>query len=77
MSEQQPAVWIVDGKIITQWPLTWWERLKILLRGSVYLCVSELDGPQDSPTLTLNEPNVPRIVWQGTDEDSVGQAIVE
>ena len=32
-----PALVLQDGRVITRWRLTWWERLRLLWFGSFYL----------------------------------------
>ena len=32
-----PALILQDGRVICRWHLTWWERLRLLWSGSLYL----------------------------------------
>lgn len=42
---QLPAVKLADGTVITRWHLSWWERLKIVLTGTLFLEVLTFNSP--------------------------------
>lgn len=51
-----PAIRLDDGAVITRWRLTWWERLKVLVRGDVWLWVMTFHKPLQPVTLEVDRP---------------------
>ena len=51
-----PAAVDSEGRVITKWGLTWWERLQVLWRGSIYLQLLTFNKPLQPIRLTVEPP---------------------
>ena len=53
-----PAIRNPDGNILTRWKLSFWERLRVLLTGDVYLWVSTFNRKLQPVLLQVERPRV-------------------
>jgi len=51
-----PAIRLNDGIVVTRWGLTWRERLRVLLGGSMWLVVKTFHRPLQPVLLTTECP---------------------
>lgn len=63
-----PSIKQVDGVVITRWAMSWRERLRVLLSGSVYLEVSTFNQPLQPLRMSVDAPEVePPPVFEPAD----------
>lgn len=53
-----PSIKQSDGCVVTRWSMTWRERLKVLLTGSVYLEVLTFNQPLQPLKMSVDAPQV-------------------
>jgi hypothetical protein len=53
-----PAIKISGGVVITRWALSWRERLRVLLGGSIWLRVHTFDNPLQPVLLQTTPPDL-------------------
>ena len=51
-----PAIITSNGEVISRWKLTLRERLIVLFKGNIFLCVSTFGGPVQPVDLQVTEP---------------------
>lgn len=45
-----------DGTVLSRWHLSFWERVRVLLNGDVYLWVSTFNKPLQPVMMQVNAP---------------------
>lgn len=53
-----PALHVENGIIVTRWHLSFWERLKMLVSGDVYLWVWTFGRPIQPMTMEVEKPAI-------------------
>ena len=53
-----PALILQDGRVICRWHLTWWERLRLLWSGSLYLHALTFGAPLQPQLLSVDQPEL-------------------
>lgn len=67
-----PAIRQSDGCIVTRWQMTWRERFKALLTGSIYLEVLTFNAPLQPLKMTTEPPVIENTdKWQRFDQDEI------
>src|SRR5262245_33924718 len=47
-----------DGTVLSRWHLTWWERMRVLCKGDIYLWVMTVNQPLQPVMLQVERPEV-------------------
>lgn len=53
-----PALKLIDGQVITRWKLSFYERLKVLFIGDIYLTLLTFNQPLQPIRLEVTPPKV-------------------
>lgn len=56
--ENLPAIRFEDGTVLTRWKLTFWERLRVLLFGNVYLQLLTFNRALQPIVLQVDPPEL-------------------
>jgi hypothetical protein len=54
--EDMPAIRLEGGDVVTRWELRWWERIKVLLTGDVYLWIKTFNQPLQPIWMQVDPP---------------------
>lgn len=73
-----PAIRQSDGCIVTRWQMSWRERIKALLTGSIYLEVLAFNCPLQPLKLSIDPPEIENSdKWQRFDQTEIQLGEVE
>lgn len=73
-----PAIRQSDGCIVTRWQMSWYERIKTLLTGSIYLEVLTFNNPLQPLKMSVDAPEIENTdQWQGFDQTEIELGKVE
>lgn len=67
-----PAIRQSDGCIVTRWQMSWRERIKALLTGSIYLEVLTFNSPLQPLKMSVDTPEIENgDQWMGFDQTEI------
>lgn len=53
-----PAVHVENGIIVTRWHLSFWERVKLLITGDIYLWIWTFGHPVQPMSMEIDKPAI-------------------